>query len=75
VRGEPSLGDRPGPEIGIRSQLPIAAESQPFARVPGVAAATNLLLLRDGEIYFEGTPEKFLVTKDAYLKQFLASAE
>jgi len=45
------------------------------APVPSVPAATNLLLLRAGEIYFQGTPEKFLETNDPYLKQFLASAE
>jgi phospholipid/cholesterol/gamma-HCH transport system ATP-binding protein len=75
VRGEPSLGNRPGPEIGTRSEIRTAAEGKPSAPVPSVPAATNLLLLRAGEIYFQGTPEKFLETNDPYLKQFLASAE
>ena len=75
VRGEPSLGNRPGPEIGIRSEIRTGAERQFAAPVTGVAAVTTLLLLRNGEIYFEGAPEKFLETNDPYLKQFLASAE
>ena len=75
LRGEPSLGRRPGPEIGTRAQLPIGAQPETATRLPGAPAATNLLLLRAGEIYFEGTPEKFLETSDPYLKQFLASAE
>ena len=74
-RAGPTLGGRPGPNIGIRSHSPTGAETQPAARIPGHAPATNLLLLRDGEIYFEGGTENLLETKDAYLKQFLASAE
>jgi phospholipid/cholesterol/gamma-HCH transport system ATP-binding protein len=75
VRGEPSLGNRPGPEIGILSETRDAAEGKLPAPVPRSPAATTLLLLRAGEIYFQGTPEKFLETNDPYLKQFLASAE
>jgi phospholipid/cholesterol/gamma-HCH transport system ATP-binding protein len=74
-RGGPTLGDQPNPQIGTRGEFPGGAEPKPFTRVPGAAAATNLLLLRAGEIYFEGTPEKFLETNDPYLKQFLAAAE
>ncbi|HXW62748.1 MAG TPA: ATP-binding cassette domain-containing protein [Candidatus Acidoferrales bacterium] len=36
---------------------------------------TNLLVLREGQIYFEGTSEQFLYSPDNYLKTFLASAE
>jgi phospholipid/cholesterol/gamma-HCH transport system ATP-binding protein len=36
---------------------------------------TNLLVLREGVIYFEGAVDDLLLTKDAYLKKFLASAE
>jgi phospholipid/cholesterol/gamma-HCH transport system ATP-binding protein len=32
---------------------------------------TRFLVYRDGRIYFEGTPEEMLTTKDAYLKRFL----
>jgi phospholipid/cholesterol/gamma-HCH transport system ATP-binding protein len=37
--------------------------------------ATNILVLRRGEIYFEGAADSLLRTSDDYLKQFLASAE
>jgi phospholipid/cholesterol/gamma-HCH transport system ATP-binding protein len=36
---------------------------------------TNVLVLRDGRVYFEGTAEDVLHTSDDYLKTFLASAE
>jgi len=39
------------------------------------APPTNLVVLREGHIYFEGTTEQFLHSPDAYLKMFLASAE
>jgi len=35
------------------------------------AAATRFLVLRDGRIYFEGTPEQFAASNDPYLKRFL----
>jgi phospholipid/cholesterol/gamma-HCH transport system ATP-binding protein len=36
---------------------------------------TNVLVLREGEIYFQDAADTLLKSKDAYLKQFLASAE
>jgi phospholipid/cholesterol/gamma-HCH transport system ATP-binding protein len=36
---------------------------------------TNIVVLRDGKVYFEGAPEEFLHSTDEYLKHFLASAE
>jgi phospholipid/cholesterol/gamma-HCH transport system ATP-binding protein len=36
---------------------------------------TNILVLRRGEIYFEGAADAVLHTSDPYLKEFLASAE
>lgn len=36
---------------------------------------TNIVVLRDGEIYFEGSAEELLRSSDQYLKQFLLSAE
>jgi phospholipid/cholesterol/gamma-HCH transport system ATP-binding protein len=36
---------------------------------------TNVLVLRDGKIYFEGAAEELLHSSDDYLKMFLASAE
>ena len=41
---------------------------------PGTAAqsvATHFLVLRDGRIYFEGTPEELMHSKDPYLQRFL----
>jgi len=39
------------------------------------ARPTNVLVLRDGKIYFEAPADELLRTKDEYLKRFLASAE
>lgn len=36
---------------------------------------TNVLVLREGQIYFEGSANDLLHTSDEYLKKFLASAE
>jgi phospholipid/cholesterol/gamma-HCH transport system ATP-binding protein len=37
--------------------------------------ATNVLILRDGKIYFEGPADEMLKSSDDYVKQYLASAE
>jgi phospholipid/cholesterol/gamma-HCH transport system ATP-binding protein len=39
------------------------------------ARPTNIMVLRNGEIFFEGPPEEMLRSSDQYLKQFLLSAE
>ncbi len=39
------------------------------------ANPTTVLILRDGKIYFEGPADAVLISSDAYIKQFLASAE
>jgi len=39
------------------------------------ASPTNVLVLRQGEIYFEGAADEILHSSDEYLKKFLASAE
>lgn len=39
------------------------------------ARPTNVLVLREGKIYYEGAADELLITKDEYLKKFLASAE
>lgn len=36
---------------------------------------TNVLVLRQGEIYFEGAAEGLLHSSDEYLKRFLVPAE
>lgn len=40
---------------------------------PG-APPTNVLVLRDGKVYFQGAAEDFLQASDEYLKKFLESA-
>jgi len=42
---------------------------------PAEAPPTNVLVLRDGHIYFEGAADELLRTADEYLKSFLVSAE
>ncbi len=39
------------------------------------APPTNILVLRNGEIFFQGSTEELLRSSDPYLKQFLLSAE
>ncbi|HTW23179.1 MAG TPA: ATP-binding cassette domain-containing protein [Candidatus Baltobacteraceae bacterium] len=39
------------------------------------APPTNILVLREGSIYFEGPADEILRSSDDYLKKFLASAE
>jgi phospholipid/cholesterol/gamma-HCH transport system ATP-binding protein len=39
------------------------------------APPTNVMVLRKGEIYFEGAADELLHSSDQYLKQFLLSAE
>jgi phospholipid/cholesterol/gamma-HCH transport system ATP-binding protein len=41
----------------------------------GRISATNVLVLRDGKIYFEGAADALLRTSDEYLNEFLASAK
>ena len=42
---------------------------------PEEARPTNVLVIRDGRVYFEGAADDVLHTTDEYLKTFLASAE
>jgi phospholipid/cholesterol/gamma-HCH transport system ATP-binding protein len=46
----------------VRRSEASAAKQQPI---------TRFLVLREGRIYFEGSPEEMLNTKDAYLRRFL----
>ena len=36
------------------------------------APPTRFLLLRDGEVYFDGPPDKLVAAGDEYVKRFLA---
>ena len=49
--------------------VPLAAEER------AGAPQTNVLVLREGQVYFEGTTEDVLHSSDTYLKEFLVSAE
>jgi phospholipid/cholesterol/gamma-HCH transport system ATP-binding protein len=40
----------------------------------GGTSPTNVLVLRDGKVYFQGAADELLSSTDAYLKEFLASA-
>jgi phospholipid/cholesterol/gamma-HCH transport system ATP-binding protein len=42
---------------------------------PEAAPPTNVLVLREGQVYFEGAVDDVLRSSDDYLKKFLASAE
>jgi phospholipid/cholesterol/gamma-HCH transport system ATP-binding protein len=44
-------------------------------KAEGVTGPTTVLVIREGQIYFEGTAEELLKTSDDYLKTFLESAE
>lgn len=41
----------------------------------GTAPVTNILVLRDGQVYFDGSADSVLHSSDEYLKKFLVSAE
>ena len=41
------------------------------AAVRGLEPVTRFLVYRDGRIYFEGSPDEILTTRDAYLKRFV----
>jgi phospholipid/cholesterol/gamma-HCH transport system ATP-binding protein len=51
------------------------SKTRSVRRGPSASAAqppiTRFLVLRDGRIYFEGSPEELLATKDSYLQRFL----
>jgi phospholipid/cholesterol/gamma-HCH transport system ATP-binding protein len=50
-------------------------EKLPQNGARGDGAPTNVLVLKDGEIYFQDSADNLLKSTDKYLKQFLASAE
>jgi phospholipid/cholesterol/gamma-HCH transport system ATP-binding protein len=52
---------------GKPALAPVNANGQP--------ATTNVVVLRAGEVYFEGSTDDVLHSSDDYLKKFLASAE
>jgi phospholipid/cholesterol/gamma-HCH transport system ATP-binding protein len=52
-----------------------SARSGQAEKESAVAPPTNVIVLRDGHVYFEGTTDDVLHSSDEYLKKFLASAE
>jgi phospholipid/cholesterol/gamma-HCH transport system ATP-binding protein len=50
------------------------AKGNHAASVTGISA-TNILVLREGQVYFEASTDEFARSSDSYLKKFLASAE
>jgi phospholipid/cholesterol/gamma-HCH transport system ATP-binding protein len=53
----------------------IASKPRTGAAAALAPAPTNVVVLHDGVIYFEGAVDDLLETQDPYLKKFLASAE
>ena len=51
------------------------AETKRVVRLPDFEnePATRFMVYRDGRVYFDGAPEEFAESKDAYLQRFLAS--
>jgi len=49
--------------------------AQPRESANGDTPPTNILMLRDGRVYWEGTTHDLLHSSDDYLKAFLVSAE
>jgi ABC-type transporter Mla maintaining outer membrane lipid asymmetry ATPase subunit MlaF len=71
---------RPPVQSGAPRQAPTSnvpkgrdGEAASIVETGGISP-TNVLVLRDGKIYFEGPADELLRTSDAYLKEFLASA-
>ncbi len=59
-------GQSPAPDEPKRPATPQALQA---------LAPTNVLVLREGRVYFEGHAAEMLHSSDEYLKKFLASAE
>lgn len=55
----------------------VSGNGDPSPATPGHSEAhpTNVLVLRDGRVYFEGPANELLKSSDEYLKKFLVSAE
>ena len=56
-----------GRVVSLRNATPASAKMS-------TVSPTNILVLREGKVYFEASAEEFLHTSDRYLKEFLASA-
>jgi phospholipid/cholesterol/gamma-HCH transport system ATP-binding protein len=74
-RLEPSSGRLV--RVNFDGQSPGQGGAKQLAAPAAVAASapTNVLVLREGRVYFEGDAAEMLHSSDEYLKKFLASAE
>jgi phospholipid/cholesterol/gamma-HCH transport system ATP-binding protein len=64
------------PRLGRVVRFSGNGANEPSAEAKGEAIPlTKILVLRDGQVYFEGDTTELLHASDNYLKQFLASAE
>ena len=71
-RVRPLLGNG---EAGVARSLAQREKAAESGKERNQQRPTNVLVLRDGKIYFEAPADELLRTKDEYLKKFLASAE
>jgi phospholipid/cholesterol/gamma-HCH transport system ATP-binding protein len=60
---------------GLAQTLTEREKAAEAAKNRSGARPTNVLVLREGKIYYEGAADELLTTNDQYLKKFLASAE
>jgi phospholipid/cholesterol/gamma-HCH transport system ATP-binding protein len=51
------------------------SKNGPAATAPTPSTPTNILVLREGKIYYQGAADEMLHSSDDYLKKFLESAE
>jgi phospholipid/cholesterol/gamma-HCH transport system ATP-binding protein len=49
----------------------VSNSEKPTATTGGQASTTRFAVLRDGKLFFEGTPDELAAVKDPYLKRFL----
>jgi phospholipid/cholesterol/gamma-HCH transport system ATP-binding protein len=71
-RVRPLLGNG---DQGVARSLAAREKAAESGKERNQQQPTNVLVLRDGKIYFEAPADELLRTKDEYLKKFLASAE
>jgi phospholipid/cholesterol/gamma-HCH transport system ATP-binding protein len=62
-------------KFGLAQSLAEREKAAEGGKERNEAQPTNVLVIRDGKIYFEAPADELLSTKDEYLKKFLASAE
>ena len=61
--------------VPLDGKEPSSSVGAPPVNGGGKPHPTNVLVLREGKVYFEGTTDDILKSEDDYLKKFLESAE